>query len=82
MNIGDSIEIIVNRDESHFDRACDSAYQRAVLLFGIDENGHSKRVKDWERSCCWIEIEFIRYKRIGSDHCYIFMAKTAKNEDE
>ncbi len=80
-SIGDSTEIQVVMQESHFDRACDSAYRQAVRYFEIDEDGHSRRVKDWERSCCWIEIEFKRYVRIGNDHCYTFIAKTAKSEE-
>ena len=79
-SIGDSTEIQVVRQEAHFDRACDSAYHQAVMYFEIEEDGHSRRVKDWERSCCWIELEFKRYVRIDSEHCYTFIAKTAKSK--
>lgn len=82
-SIGDSVEIQVSRQESNFDRACDAAYGQALMYFEIDEDGHSRRVKDWDRSCCWIEVEFNRYVRIGgNDHCYVFIAKTVKSDEE
>lgn len=80
-SIGDSTEIQVVRQEAHFDRACDEAHQQAIHYFEIDEYGHSRRVKDWERSCCWIEIEFKSYAKIDRDHCYTFRAKTAKSDE-
>ena len=81
-SIGDRTDIVVTRMESNFDRACDEACRQAVLYFEIDEDGHSRRVKDWERSCCWIEIEFKRYVRRGNEHCYTFTATAAKDEDD
>ena len=80
-NIGDETFIRITRQESNFDRACDSAYKYALAYFEIDEDGHSRRVKDWERSCCWIEIEFRSYIRMGNEHHYDFFGRAVK-EDE
>lgn len=79
--IGDSIDIPVGRVEANFDRACDSAYWHAVRHFGIDEDGHSKWIRDWHWSTCWIEILFMSYKRIGNDHNYMFLATAKKSEE-
>jgi hypothetical protein len=79
-SIGDSVDLHVVRQESNFDRACDAAYLRAINHFEIDEDGHSRRIKDWDRTCCCIELEFIRYKRIGNEHCYLFRAAAVKSE--
>ena len=76
--IGWTIELRISRQEANFDRACDEAYRQAVSQFEIDEGGHSTRIRDWERSRCWIELRFLSYIRIGSSHCYIFEATTAK----
>lgn len=81
MNIGDKIDCTVTRNESNFDRACDEAYRIAIMKCRIDEDGHSDIV-GWERSCCWIEMEFIKYIRIGRDHIYTFEAKTIKEDEE
>jgi hypothetical protein len=82
INIGDVEEIYISRLEANFDRACDTAYQRALWHFGIDQDGHSTKVKHWERSCCWIEVDFVTYKRIGSEHLYFFKISTARNEED
>ena len=76
-------EIEVNRLETNFDKACDTAYNIAQLTFGIDEFGHSSKLTRWERSCCWIEVEFTKYIRVGSSHTYFFVVKAMRNiEDE
>jgi len=81
LGIGDSTKILVTRSEANFDRACDNAYSQALMYFEIDEDGHSRRVRDWQRSRCWIEVHYVTYRRIGGDHVYIFTAKTCKSED-
>lgn len=75
-------QIIVDREESNFDRACDSAYVMAVGMFGIDEDGHSSRINGWERSSCWIEVVFDSYVRHGSRHMYGFLAYPRKAEPD
>jgi hypothetical protein len=82
IKIGDIEEIVVTRREANFDRACDEAYCQAVAYFGIDEDGHSDRVKDWERSDCWLEVEFSKYTRVGQDHCYKFLLHAEKHDPE
>ncbi len=74
--------ITVPRDESGFDRACDYAYRMAVDVFGIDDNGHCDSIPEWERSCCWLEVRFTDYKRVGSEHQYTFEAAPFKHADE
>jgi len=61
----------ITRQEANFDRACDEVHQYAIWYFGIDEDGHSNKLPDWERNCR-IEIEFTKYissyTRVGSTH--------------
>ncbi len=80
-SIGDTIEILEIRRESNFDRACDGAYMQALAYFEIDEDGYSRRVKEWERSCCWIEVWFTGYTRTSGEHRYTFKAKAVKSEE-
>lgn len=78
-------DIMIHRTESSFDRACDEAYRSSIHRFGIDSDGHSERLKEWERSCCRIDIDFINYKRIGEMHLYNFkvsVIKTIFEEDD
>lgn len=75
--IGVKYDVVVVREESGFDRACDSAYNRAISIFQIDEDGHSPMV-GWERSDCSVNIEFKGYKRMGRSHIYSFVAFVEK----
>ncbi len=82
MQIG-RIEVVnISRSESNLDKACDSAYWLAVNKFGIDECGHSQKLTEWERSSCWVELEFSSYKRVGEQHYYTFTATAKKNIEE
>lgn len=82
MKCGDVRDITITRFEANFDRACDEAYRLAVSMFGINEDGHSERIKDWERSRCWIQLDFVSYIRSGQEHCYTFFATPKKSEDD
>lgn len=79
--IGDKEEILViGSGEPNFDRACDVAYEMAVERFGIDEDGYSSRVADWERSSCSVRVEFMKMIRTGHTHVYVFEADTEKTQ--
>lgn len=78
---GDWTDFTVTRSEANFDRASDEAYRYSINYFEIDEYGHSRRVKDWERCCCWIELEFLGYVRCGNDHHYRFRATAKRNQE-
>jgi len=80
--IGKIETVHVLRQESNFDRACDLAYRIALDKFGIDEFGHSQRITEWERSSCWIELNFESYVRVGEGHLYIFKASAKKHVEE
>lgn len=77
-----SEKITITRRESNFDKACDEAYNRAVMAFGIDDDGHSKRVKAWERSECCIQVTFVSYNQVGGmgghSYNYEFLAEAIK----
>ena len=79
-------KIIVTRKESNFERACEEAYSRAVMIMGIDDCGHSDCVKGWDRSSCVIRVVFERYEHTGSmvghEHNYIFRGEAVKGGDE
>lgn len=70
--IGESIDFLIYRQEANFDRACDAAYQMALMRFGVDEDGHSDRVEGWERTHCAINVKFLSYQRQDHDHLYGF----------
>lgn len=82
IKLNEKKDIYVIRDEANYDRACDSAWRTALHLFGINENGHSTDVEDWERSYCSLNIKFIQYSRSDSTHLYTFEAWAEKSEDE
>lgn len=78
--INTDYEVIITRSETGFDKACDHAYARAVMMFDIDEYGHSS-MDGWQRSICSIHVEFMKYLRQGNDHNYIFNVKAVRYED-
>ncbi len=41
--------ILVERQEENFDKACEHAYSRACMLFGLNDAGIFERVEDAER---------------------------------
>lgn len=86
IKIGEEQIIHVSRGESHFDRATETAAARAIGIFGMTSEGHSKNVENWERSCCGIEIRFeglvLTMGMGGAKYTYTFVAKTTRNEDE
>ncbi len=62
-----------------FDRACDHAWQMARDRFGIDEDGYSDRLPEWERSCCHIVLTFEGYQRHGgSANHFTFIARAMR----
>ena len=80
--------IVVSLQDST--RFLEVASRRAIQLanseFGIDENGHSHRVKLWERSCCSVRLQFetmeISGGMCGWEYTAIFKAWCEKHEDE
>lgn len=76
-----NIPIIVCRSESDFNRACDTAYQRAVGELQIDNDGHSP-IKGWSRSACVVRVVFQTYTHTGGmgghEHVYTFEAQAVK----
>lgn len=76
--ISDVEEIRVVRSEANFDRACDSAWARAVDLWGIDDNGRipAPALLDaavpWDRTTDSIRVAFIGYNAGCSGSVYTF----------
>lgn len=73
-------EVLICRDEANFNKACEMAINQAVKVFGIDEDGHSK-LKGWQRNCCSVEVEFVKYRGSVNHHYYTFKAFAIKNTD-
>jgi hypothetical protein len=86
MKILKSEEIYITRKEPNFDRACDEAQTQAVHVMGIDDSGHSKKIKKWDRSRCSIDVTFKEFKASsgmgGCEYTYIFLAEAVSCEDE
>lgn len=79
--IGQKEEIRIFRQEAGFDRACEDAYTRALIRFGMDEDGYATRVDGWERTTCSIRLCFTGYAMHDSNHVYSFLAWVSKEED-
>jgi hypothetical protein len=63
--LAEKINILVDRQECNFDRACDAAYQIALGRFDCDECGHINGVEDSCRSTDSIVVEFKSCRRSG-----------------
>jgi hypothetical protein len=74
-------EIEVTRSETNFDKACDLADSLALMKFDIDEYGHST-LEGWQRNCCWIEVEFVTYLKLGESHIYKFIGRAMKCDED
>lgn len=71
---------LISRSDSNFDKACDSALKEAIYILKIDEDGHSP-IEGWERSCCWFDVEFQKYKAFPDCHRYTFQVTAYRYED-
>ena len=76
----------ISRTESGFDKACDSARERALVMLGMDEDGYAEDVEGWNRSTDFIEIVFVSLSIMG-DMCgggyiYSFVCRACRNEEE
>lgn len=78
-------QIIIRRQEADFDRACDSAAEQAVYLFGIDDCGHPKDER-FQRSRCCLKVEFKSYERTmgmgGGSSTYKFVAYLEQDDED
>ena len=84
--LGQRITIEITRHESGFDRACDSAYDSALMAFGCDEDGHINNVTGSDRSSHGIFVELVGYVHSGGmgghTHVYEFQAYVAAEAAE
>ena len=80
--------ITVTRKESHFDRACESAYDEALWKFKADEDGNfGGEFRDkFPRSETAMIVEFKNMKIIGGmmgqTYMYTFETHLERNEEE
>lgn len=78
--------ITITDDRPDFDRACSEANIFAILQFDIDDCGHSSSIEGWERSTCYIKVEFEKYYSIGDmvgfRHFYNFKAYAIKQDED
>ena len=54
----ETLHIELDGNHRPLERSLSLAHKIALSKFGIDEYGNSDRVDEWERSCCFIEVEF------------------------
>lgn len=70
-------DIVVRRSEVNFDKACEEAYEIALIKFGIDENGHA-RDKNFPRSESSLHVQSVVFEHIGGmggqSYMYRFIA--------
>lgn len=72
----------VFRTEANFDKACELAWAEAIRRAGIDEDGHSSVIPDWERSNCELDVEFKSLRMTHGGLSYKFAFVAIKNEDD
>lgn len=71
--IGQIVEIVIDRTEPNFDKACEQAYKKACKIFGVDEDGHITNVENSARSTDSVVIDFKHFRCSGSmagGECY------------
>ncbi len=69
----------VERSESGFDKACDAARKLALVLFGIDEDGHSDRIEFIRTTDC-VRVDFHNLEMYGANlFVYTFEALVVRN---
>lgn len=77
-----SKKIYIARKEANFDRTCNEAYDQAIALLGIDDDGHADQIKGWDRSSCYIRVVFEGYQHTGSmggqEYQYVFRGEAVK----
>lgn len=83
---GEKHKFPITRTDSHFDRACESAYRIAIGYFGCDENGYLTYVEDFDRSTDSVVVRFVGYEvhggYIGVSHIYTFEAWVERYEED
>lgn len=69
---------VVERYRPDFDRVCEEAYQRALVIFDVDDCGNINGVEGSERSCDSLEVEFVKYRHSGDmgGQTYTYYFKT------
>ena len=76
--IGQRIPITITRKESGFDRACEEAYDLALITFGYDDYGSLLNVDDSHRSEDSVELKLLAFtisgNMVGVTYFYKFEA--------
>ena len=86
MKIGEKERIVITRTDSHFDRACEAAYDRACGIVGLDRDGHMMRVEKSERSIDALMVKFVTLEISGGmggvDYTYVFECWVTRVDDD
>lgn len=84
MIIGKVESIRITDSRADFDKACRDAYDFVLVIFKIDEYGHSDSI-DFD-STDSVHVKFLSYERIGSmighEHLYKFEAWIEREEQK
>lgn len=85
IHINEKIEVVIDRKETNFDRACDSARSLIIMMLGSDVYGNMNNVDGFNRSTDYIEITFVSYKAVctmvGISHEYVFSGCVKRNNE-
>ena len=89
MKVISKVERIVITLESPvrmFECGVEDALSRACVVFGIDEDGYSGVVDEWERSCCDVKVSFdsltFSASMGGGSYTMVFNTWCEKNEGD
>jgi len=78
--------LTVTRQESNFDRACEEAYELALVLVGADHDGYMLNVEGTDRSTDALHVEFVTYRvkdgLAAIEHEYRFSYKVNRCVDD
>jgi hypothetical protein len=84
--LGQVVKFDIQLDYPDMERAILAARQRALIRFGVDDDGHIRRVEGAERSNSTIEIKFLGLDiyggMMGWNYIYKFKARVVKHDDE
>ena len=51
--------ITITLEWADFDSACKQAWETARAMIGLDQDGQTFDLTEWDRSCCEIQLEHI-----------------------
>jgi hypothetical protein len=82
--VGERVKVTVDAKKVGVDHACREAIRRALIMFGVDEDGHFENVEVY-RNAASVRVVFVGYSAVGGmsgwSHVYEFSAWVESSEE-